>query len=243
MPNDIPPLGPPPSGWGLGKLSMKYETGGRGASTVSSGTGDAGGVSYGSYQMTSKPHGGTVAAFIADPLSIAWKAKFGTLAPGSREFTKVWQDAAHTTPLAFQSAQHDYIKATHYDPLVASTHGHGVDVTNRSAALKDVVWSTSVQQGPRTPVIRRVIEAVRASGGNLDDDAALIHAIYAERGRKAANGSLVFFHRNSAAVQKGVSKRFVHEERDALKMLSRQRGTPLPVPARTLPDFGPIRYA
>ena len=42
----------------LGSLSSKYETGGRGPGTVSSGVGDAGGVSYGSYQMTSKPAGG-----------------------------------------------------------------------------------------------------------------------------------------------------------------------------------------
>src|SRR4026209_65745 len=38
----------------LGKLSAKYETGGRGPGTVSTGAGDRGGVSYGSYQMASK---------------------------------------------------------------------------------------------------------------------------------------------------------------------------------------------
>src|SRR5690606_14182281 len=46
-----------PPAWVLGSLSSKYETGGRGPGTVSSGRGDAGGVSYGSYQMTSRPHG------------------------------------------------------------------------------------------------------------------------------------------------------------------------------------------
>jgi murein DD-endopeptidase MepM/ murein hydrolase activator NlpD len=35
----------------LGTLSAKYETGGRGPGVVSSGVGDPGGVSYGSYQM------------------------------------------------------------------------------------------------------------------------------------------------------------------------------------------------
>src|ERR1043166_4761527 len=35
----------------LGSLSAKYETGGRGPGVVSSGAGDYGGVSYGSYQM------------------------------------------------------------------------------------------------------------------------------------------------------------------------------------------------
>ena len=55
--------------WVLGSLSSKYETGGRGPGTVSSGIGDAGGVSYGSYQMTSRPRGGTVARFVAAPPS------------------------------------------------------------------------------------------------------------------------------------------------------------------------------
>src|SRR5215211_8493937 len=47
----------------LGALSAKYETGGRGPGTVSTGAGDPGGVSYGSYQMATKM--GTVARFIA----------------------------------------------------------------------------------------------------------------------------------------------------------------------------------
>ncbi|HEY0366030.1 MAG TPA: LysM domain-containing protein, partial [Pyrinomonadaceae bacterium] len=38
----------------LGTLSAKYETGGRGPGTVSTGAGDPGGVSYGSYQMATK---------------------------------------------------------------------------------------------------------------------------------------------------------------------------------------------
>src|SRR5882672_5967035 len=50
----------------LGDLSSKYETGGRGPGTVSSGIGDAGGVSYGSYQMTSR-NGGTVGRFVSMP--------------------------------------------------------------------------------------------------------------------------------------------------------------------------------
>lgn len=40
--------------YNLGTLSSRYETGGRGSLTVSGGAGDAGGVSYGTYQMTSK---------------------------------------------------------------------------------------------------------------------------------------------------------------------------------------------
>jgi hypothetical protein len=36
-------------GWNLGMTSSRYESGGRGAGTVSTGRGDHGGVSYGTY--------------------------------------------------------------------------------------------------------------------------------------------------------------------------------------------------
>ena len=49
----------------LGTLSSKYETGGRGPGIVSTGKGDAGGVSYGSYQMSSKL--GVAAKFVSQP--------------------------------------------------------------------------------------------------------------------------------------------------------------------------------
>jgi len=43
--------------WHLGQTSTRYETGGRGAGTVSSGQSDHGGVSYGSYQFTTNTGG------------------------------------------------------------------------------------------------------------------------------------------------------------------------------------------
>jgi len=49
----------------------------------------------------------------------------------------------------------------------------------------------------------------------------LIRAIYAERGRTKADGSLVYFSRNSPNVQKGVANRFKNELNDALAMLAK----------------------
>jgi len=83
---DQPPV------WALGGLSTKYETGGRGSTTISGGVGDAGGVSYGSYQMTSA-NGGTVARFVSQP-DFPWRGDFANLAPGSREFSDAWTDIA-----------------------------------------------------------------------------------------------------------------------------------------------------
>jgi hypothetical protein len=98
-------------------------------------------------------------------------------------------------------------------------------VTRRSPAVQDVVWSTAVQHGPNTPVVHR---AIVAAGGtqslqpaDREHDRRLIVAIYAERGRRSGAGNLVYFARNSKAVQDGVARRFRDEERDALSMLDR----------------------
>ncbi len=208
----------------LGILSAKFETGGRGPGTVSSGTGDAGGVSYGSYQMTSK-NGGTVAQFVAQP-DFPQRAEFANLTPGSPAFTQKWKQIAQSHPDEFQASQHAFIRKTHYDPLVAKTKADGLDVSSRSFALRNVIWSTAVQHGPNTPVVKRALDALRSKDAfNLADsqfDKNLIHAIYAERGRKDAQGNLVHFSRNSPQVQQGVANRFISEEKDALKMLANE---------------------
>jgi hypothetical protein len=209
----------------LGKLSEKYETGGRGPGTVSSGAGDAGGVSYGSYQMTSK-NGGTVAGFVSQP-DFPWRDQFRNLTPGSQAFTAKWKEFALNEPSRFQASQHDFIKKSHFDPLVARIEADGrLVITSRSLAVQDVIWSTAVQHGPNAPVVSRALDALK-SGGALDlsdpdFDEKFIKAIYAERGKKDAEGNLVYFSRNSRAVQGGVKKRFVDEEKEALEMLRRE---------------------
>jgi len=206
----------------LGLLSARYETGGRGPGTVSTGIGDAGGVSYGSYQMTSAG-GGTVGRFVAQS-DFPWCADFAGLTPGAADFTEKWKEIASRQPKEFQGAQHQYIKRTHFDPLAARVRADdGLDITARCHALQNVIWSTAVQHGPNTPVVHRALAQLKQSGAltfdQPDFDRKLIMAIYAERGRKDEQGTLVYFARNSPAVQQGVANRFVAEQRDALKMI------------------------
>ncbi|WP_369942610.1 XVIPCD domain-containing protein [Xanthomonas medicagonis] len=138
--------------WELGQTSKHYETGGRGASTVSSGIDDPGGVSYGSYQMTSQVKtkegtiivGGTVAAFVKDS---KYSDDFAGLKPGSPEFSAKWKELARTDD-TFAQEQHDYIKRTHYDKLVDRLKDKGMDLSDRGPAVQDALWSTAVQYGP-----------------------------------------------------------------------------------------------
>ncbi|HSK64519.1 MAG TPA: LysM peptidoglycan-binding domain-containing protein [Pyrinomonadaceae bacterium] len=204
----------------LGTLSAKYETGGRGPGTVSTGAGDPGGVSYGSYQMATKM--GTVARFVGQP-GFKWAKDFQGLAPGTAQFTAVWKRIAAEQTAKFQNAQHSYIKQTHYDFLAAKVLSEdAVDVNTRSRALQDVIWSTAVQHGGATPIVHRAIASLTCDCSDPAYDKQLICAIYAERGRKKPEGNLAYFSKSAPGVQAGVSKRFKNEEQDALAMLARE---------------------
>ena len=204
----------------LGELSAKYETGGRGPGVVSTGSGDPGGVSYGSYQMATKM--GTVTRFVTQA-GFPWAADFNGLTAGTAPFTACWKRIAASETASFQSAQHSYIKKTHYDLLAAKILGDdGLDVNTRSRALQDVIWSTAVQHGGATPIVQKAIANLTCKPSDADFDKQLISAIYAERGRKKPDGNLAYFSKSSPSVQSGVSKRFKNEEQDALAMLAKE---------------------
>jgi len=204
----------------LGALSAKYETGGRGPGTVSTGAGDFGGVSYGSYQMASKM--GVPARFVTQA-GFPWLQDFANLAAGTAQFTAVWKRIATQQTDAFQKAQHSYIKKTHYDLLVAKVlTDDNLDVNSRSRALQDVVWSTAVQHGGATPIVHRACATLSCKQTDPDYDKQLICAIYAERGRQKPGGGLAYFSRSSPGVQTGVANRFKSEMQDALAMLAKE---------------------
>src|ERR1041385_6241761 len=204
----------------LGSLSAKYETGGRGPGVVSSGAGDYGGVSYGSYQMATNT--GTVKSFVTQA-SFPWRQDFQNLTPGSADFSACWKRIAANETDAFQKCQHEYIKQTHYDRLAAKIMSDdSLDVNTRSNALQNVVWSTAVQHGPGTPIVHRACATLSCKPADPQYDEQLIRAIYAERGRKKPDGNLAYFGKSSPSVQAGVANRFKNELQDALSMLAKE---------------------
>jgi murein DD-endopeptidase MepM/ murein hydrolase activator NlpD len=204
----------------LGTLSAKYETGGRGPGTVSSGAGDPGGVSYGSYQMATKM--GTATKFVTQA-GFRWAANFQNLNAGTPDFTAMWKKIAAQEPETFQDAQHTYIKKTHYDLLATKIlTDDSLDVNTRSRAVQDVVWSTAVQHGGATPIVHRACANLSCAQTDPKYDELLIRAIYAERGRKKPDGNLAYFSKSSPNVQAGVSNRFKNELQDALAMLAKE---------------------
>ncbi len=170
----------------LGKLSEKYESGGRGPATVSTGRGDPGGVSYGTYQLASKI--GRADEFVKKH----YPDEFKGLKGGTLEFTRKWKELAAKDPAGLRKNEHAFIRETHYEPQVKKLGKElGLDVTKRSATLRNVVWSTAVQHGPNTDVIVVAARSLLAGGTKLEavGDESLIRAIYAERGARRPTGS------------------------------------------------------
>lgn len=202
----------------LGQLSAKYESGGRGPGTVSTGVGDPGGVSYGTYQLASKI--GRADAFVAK----YYPDEFKDLKGGSKEFTAKWKALAAADSKALHANEHEYIRTTHYDPQCAKLLDEvKLDVGKRSATLRDVVWSTAVHHGPATDVVTVALKPLLAAGKITEvTDEAIIKAVYAERGRMTADGKLVRFQKVDDSWIPGLTKRFVNEQADALALLAEE---------------------
>jgi len=217
---------PAPSGTGgptdvsrLGTLSARYESNGD-PGTVSSGRGDRGGVSYGSYQFATNT--GSARSF-SDWLQRTHPDLGRPLAglnPGTPAFSNAWRQIASTHRDAFQAAQHDYIATRFYEPARRNAERAvpGLDFSQRSQALNDVLWSVGVQHGQEgaANIFGRALQ-----GRNVAQmsDADIIRAVYEERGKRTRGGELYYFTSSSAEVQRGVANRFRSEMADALAAL------------------------
>lgn len=166
----------------LGGLSERFESGGRGPGTVSGGQGDPGGVSYGTYQLSSRT--GTAAKFMQAE-GAAWVRAFGKAIPGSAAFSRSWRDVAEREPEAFGAAQHAFIERTHYRPAVAAVlKDTGLDLDSRHQALRDATWSVAVQHGGAAPILACAVKETdkRVSRDDAASyDRTLLEAIYAHR--------------------------------------------------------------
>ena len=209
----------PGMGDGLGSMSEKYETGGRGSGTV--GYDKVGGTSYGKYQIASK------VGAMKDFLKFAEQSGRGDVAKKLRDAgaetdtggtsgksVDVWKQMAAGGELGDLESQ--FIKKKSFDPAMAGLKDD--DLRKRiegNKALKEMMFSTSVQHGGggAAGIMNKVYKK-----GMSDED--LIKATYAERGTR--------FGGSTAEVQKGVKNRFVSEEKDVMALLGMPAGKGVP---------------
>ena len=208
----------------LGNLSMKYETGFRpgqeakacgvvSTGLIGSGRADPGGKSYGAYQLSSTPQAGQqVLAFLrAD--GKPWADRFVGADPmRAGKFEAAWKAVAAAQAEAFFTAQHDYIKRTHFSAVVAKVRKlTRVDCSERGPGVYDVIWSMSVQHGRAAQLIVATVEALRDRFPLTDPgyDRALINALYDRREAFV----------RALGLTQLIAGRYVPERRDALAML------------------------
>jgi len=193
--------------WVLGQTSKLFESGKGGAATVSSGKGDYGGASYGTYQLSSKQ--GEVQKFLKGS---KYGDQFAGLQPGTPEFNAKWKEVAKADP-EFGNAQHDYIKATKFDPAMAGLKKAGIDLSKDGAAVQDAVWSTSVQFGAGGAQ-SLVKNAFKGKDVSKMTEAEKISAI---QDYKIANNEKLFS-KSDDNVRAGTAKRAVEEKKRLLAL-------------------------
>jgi len=159
----------------LGRVSEKYESGGRGVGTVSSGIGDAGGVSYGEHQLASRT--GTMQAFLDSKEGEPYRAEFKGMRAGSEAFSSKYREIAQRDPEGFEKAQQDYITRTHYKPVEAIAKDAGMDTS--SEAIQEALYSQSVQHSRQGN--RIIIENAVEKAGKDASEEEMVNAIYDAR--------------------------------------------------------------
>ncbi|MBC7359038.1 MAG: chitosanase [Desulfacinum sp.] len=200
----------------LGALSSIFESGEDGVGAV--GYDGRGGTSYGIYQLSSKT--GTMDRFLdfLKEREPGWAARLEAAGPadtGSRDgrMPRVWRRIARENPDRFAALQHAFVRETHYEPAAQAVEAAtGIEVEGLSRAVKEVLWSTAVQHGPRRAArfFAGALNRARAKDGTVDE-AALIRAVY--RFRERTSG--VF----DGSVRRALLSRFSEERRMALAML------------------------
>ena len=205
----------------VGTLSAKFESGSGGIATI--GYDRVGGTSYGKYQIASKP--GTMDGFLnyldeKAPQMAERLREAGPANTGSKEggMPSEWKEIAKENPTVFEKLQHDFISKETYDParnmILKQT---GMDFNNAPPALREVLWSTSVQHGPTgaAKIFNKVIDSFVGSGEKSQFNSTLIEGVYDTR--KGQFGS------STKRVQESVVSRLNAEKQIALNMLGTTR--------------------
>lgn len=219
-------------------LARKYESNGDPA-CVANNPGDLGGISYGLYQFASKV--GVVDKFVnwlcnySDEALANYGRVLAAYPVNSTEFIETWKDLGTVDPGNFGRLQDEYIKAQYYDVAASKLAKEHFDLNKHTNALKAVVLSRAVQNGPTGCVNLFDIACGKLGHPNLsyiDDswfDGDLIGAVYdflineSDLARPDSKGiwrSPDDFCHGSKGIIDSLRNRFVRERADALAMLT-----------------------
>ena len=194
---------------GVGFVSAKYESGGNGGA-VSTGSGDAGGVSYGVSQFATNT--GSADGFVSwlKQNNPEMASAFKNYKAGTTEFSNAWKQTFSQYGDNFTKVQQQYTYDNYVKKLAdAAKQKTGIDY-NRSAALRELIYSTAIQFGP--------YDLGLSALGNVTPDMTDKEIVNASYDKKISNYKN-YFKSSSASVQEGVKNRFIKEREDVLQLL------------------------
>ena len=199
----------------FGALSGEMESNNN-AGNISSGEGDAGGKSYGTYQLASKK--GSVDKFLQ---SSGYADQFKGMQVGSAAFDAKWKDLSKTDK-NFGKAQAEHATKEYYAPTEAGLKKDGIDLSGRGRAVKEVMMSTGVQYGAsKKGSVDLIKKALAGKDVSKMSDKDIIDAI---QDYKAATVDSKF-RSSSPAVKQGVAKRIEKERKIAKALDDKEKGT------------------
>lgn len=135
----------------LGSVTQKYESGNLGPKSISTGKGDPGGKSYGTYQLSLNT--GTLRRFLN------WSGfdkVFQGMLLASDKFDNTWIALCSTD--AFVLAQHEFIRETHYEPL--RKYATVLDIPDHPA-INEALWSMSIQHGKASKIVDKAHDMLK----------------------------------------------------------------------------------
>jgi hypothetical protein len=202
----------------LGDLSVKYESNGD-PGCISSGCGDLGGVSFGAYQFAITQ--GIPQAFVQWLVNIgnSFGNRLSQYEVGTEEFNNEWQAIANEDSDGFLEVQHEYVKQQYYEVAANNLLAKlGFNIEEHSEALKQVLWSRSVQYNANW-MCELFIKACDLAEEDIHSisDSNLIYYIYEYLIRFGEQDDWI---NGSDDVIQGLYNRFLNERQDALNMLN-----------------------
>jgi hypothetical protein len=190
----------------IGKYVRQFESGSKGSRMISKGTGDYGGVSFGTYQFPSYKKAVTTSGKLAEFWNKFYASKFPGVQPGDNQaFKDVWLKAVDSDPNQFFKNEHD-TEASEYTAALnrVKSRKPTFDPDRFSRGVQEALWSSAVQYGPGGLIDKVFIQ--EGLDNNTDKNKAL-EMIYNAK----INGVDNHFKSSSTGVKNGIRSRFKQE--------------------------------
>ena len=216
---------------GVGYVMKTEEVGPNGnGGTISTGHGDAGGISYGICQYSSKA--GTADALVdwmeeKHPEYFKFFEEKGNPKAGTKAFGEAWTNAYNHNNREFENIQMEYALKYIVEPSYEMVKDKfGVDMKS-SRSLEEAIISTAVQfgKGGVEDLFEKMEQKSKASGKELSelDNEELIDLLYQEKHNCVG---VYKFNSCSSAVQQAAKKR-PQREGNELQKIAEEESTPL----------------